>query len=89
MSYTFNLRDFGPRLVTFLDKPERLALRAACREGRVVVDRAITTVTTVNSVSLDQFAAFLDGVLSRGARPAQLYLLLVIEDAADARSDEA
>ncbi len=74
MNFTFNLRDFGPLLVQFLDKPDRLALRAACRDGRVAVDGAITAVTTENSARPDQFATFLNGMLSRGSRPTRLHV---------------
>lgn len=76
MSSLFDLRDLGPRLVTFLDKPERLALRAACREGRVVVDRDTTSLE--NSCASwywdGRFAAFMNGMLSRGSRPTRLVL---------------
>ncbi len=77
MSSAFNLRDLGARLVTFLGKPERLALRAACREGRVVVDRDTSTLgpTHLDSWYWDgRFAAFVNGMLSRGSRPLRLAL---------------
>ncbi len=77
----FSLRDFLPRLIPFLNEDGRIALRATCREGRAVVDRAITTLKAFRGApqagpaeSAAQIIAFIRGVLSRGCRPTELVL---------------
>ncbi len=74
MQSASNLLDVGPFVVTFLCPADRLALRAANKEGRAVVDRAITTLTLTARKPLHQFVKFVNGVLSRGSRPAHLVL---------------
>lgn len=74
MHSAFNLLDIGPFVVSFLCAADRLALRAANKEGRGVVDTAISALTLTARKPLGQFVKFVNGVLSRGARPAHLVL---------------
>ncbi len=74
----FNLRNLGHLLIPFLDPESRLHFRLACREGRAVTDRAITTLSASGRKQpaapqpAAQFIAFVGGVLSRGSRPDKL-----------------
>ncbi len=75
---TFNLRDLGPLLVRFLDSDSRLQFRVACREGRAITDKAITTLSasrrerSAAPQPAAQFTAFVRSLLSRGSRPDKL-----------------
>ncbi len=73
----------APYFYNALEHRERMALRATCREARLVVDSTVTAVHVAehSAATVSARVAVTLGLLSRGARPNKLVLHPYVWDA--------